>query len=140
MSRKIIMPMVHLNGTSKDELIRLREDVYSKLQEVYDSLRQMAPNGRDYYLIPGAMTLATEQHLRRLSLIGELSSEIEQEIGHIENPRPQTIEIQIGSLVSVKKEINRRSKVREIKCATAGSPMFYLEDGGLFGSEEIELI
>lgn len=81
---QIVTPIVHLNGTSKDELLALRENVYSALDSTLAALRQMGPNGRDYYPEPGRMQRAEDQHRRRCQLLTDLMEEIEQECGMIE--------------------------------------------------------
>ena len=80
----IILPIVHLNGTSKGALIESRSNVYDALRQVLDVMREMAPNGRDYYPQPGLMEKALEQHHRRGKVIADLMTELEQEIAGIE--------------------------------------------------------
>lgn len=45
----MIFPTVHINGTSKQELIRQWEDVLSNLQQSLKALKDAVPHGRDYY-------------------------------------------------------------------------------------------
>lgn len=78
------LPIIHLNGTSRDELIHLRCEVYSALSTVEEALRQMNPNSRDYYPEPGLMEKAIEHHRRRQKIVADLRDEIEKEIGLIE--------------------------------------------------------
>lgn len=75
----IIMPFVHMNGTSKNELLELREKAYSALDSAMDALKEMAPNGRDYYPDPGRMEKAVEQHRRRMKAITDIMAELEKE-------------------------------------------------------------
>jgi hypothetical protein len=85
-SKQLSVPIVHLNGTSREQLIECRMKLYQTLQVAYDDLRQMTPNGRDYYPAgPEAMEAAIAQHRRRQQVIADLMDEIEQEIGAIEN-------------------------------------------------------
>lgn len=77
---ELITPIVHLNGTSADSLLEQREQVYCKLGEVLDALKQMAPNGRDYYPEPGRLEKAEVQHRRRMLAVQELHDEIEAEM------------------------------------------------------------
>jgi len=75
-------PLVHLNGSGRESLCDMREAVYSKLQEAEDALRQMAPNGRDYYIAedgPQRLERATASHFRRLETLARLMEEMELE-------------------------------------------------------------
>jgi hypothetical protein len=75
----LILPVVHLNGTSKQELLELREGAYQALTRAVEALRNMAPNGRDFYPVPGRMDLALAQHTRRMKVLTDLMKEIEEE-------------------------------------------------------------
>lgn len=75
----LVIPFVHLNGTSKSELLALREQVYAALDEAAAALRQMAPNGRDYYLEPGRFEEAVAQHDSRIKAIRDIMAELEKE-------------------------------------------------------------
>jgi transposase len=44
------LPTVHLNGTSREELVSLRLDVVEAIREAVVALRKAAPHGRDYYV------------------------------------------------------------------------------------------
>lgn len=81
---EVVIPCVHMNGTSADELIRLRCDVIEKLHEAYEALKQMGPNGRDYYPEPGKMDRAIEQHRRRQLAVDALIAELNQEAESIQ--------------------------------------------------------
>ena len=84
---EIILPIVHLNGTSPDSLIEEREVAFRGLYDAYAAMRQMAPNGRDYYPEPGLLERAIEQHDRRLRAIHDLQSELEYEVKMIQANR-----------------------------------------------------
>jgi hypothetical protein len=75
-----VTPIVHLNGTSLESLLEQREHVYCKLGDVFEALKQMAPNGRDYYAEPGRLDKAEEQHRRRMLAVQVLQDEIEAEM------------------------------------------------------------
>ena len=81
---RVVCPIVHLNGTSKDELIRPRQEFYAALQEAERKLAAMAPNGRDYYVQPGLLEKAQAQYDRRLEVLAGLLAEIEAEIDGID--------------------------------------------------------
>ena len=76
----LVTPIVHLNGTSRDSLLGQRSDAYDALEKAAAALRQMAPNGRDYYLEEGRLQKAEAQHMRRLAAIRSLQDEIEREM------------------------------------------------------------
>lgn len=78
----LILPTVHLNGTSREELQRLRLDACHALNFAMEALSDMAPNCRDYYVSrdPEAMTKAGKQHNRRMETLRTLRDEIYAEI------------------------------------------------------------
>ncbi|HSW45457.1 MAG TPA: hypothetical protein VLM89_07795, partial [Phycisphaerae bacterium] len=78
-TNELILPVVHMNGTSKKELLEQREAVYRALRNVEKALCQMAPNGRDYYVVPGSILQAQAQHERRLAAIAGLMDEMTKE-------------------------------------------------------------
>jgi hypothetical protein len=80
----MILPIIHLNGTSKESLLEMRERLYAALGDAEKALCAMVPNGRDFYPSPGLMDQAVSQHQRRLKMLGSLIAEIEQETIAIE--------------------------------------------------------
>lgn len=79
------LPTIHLNGTSRDGLVDPLVEAYGKLGDAYDSLKQTAPNGRDYYPQgPAAFEAARQQHESRLRRVDELRSELEELINAIQ--------------------------------------------------------
>lgn len=80
----VVLPTVHLNGTSSKELCQLREDAYLAINAALDAMRQMAPNGRDYYPVPGSMERAQEQHRRRCLALQRVADEISYEAVEIQ--------------------------------------------------------
>jgi predicted HAD superfamily phosphohydrolase len=76
----LIVPILHLNGTSKQELVQLRCQAYRALDKAIEALKNMAPHGRDYYPVPGLLTKAQEQHLRRLKALADVQAELEEEV------------------------------------------------------------
>lgn len=45
----MMIPTIHLNGTSRDVLAAALEEAGSRLHDARDALAKTAPNGRDYY-------------------------------------------------------------------------------------------
>ncbi len=74
-----VLPVVHMNGTSGRELLELRENVYAAINEAISALARMAPNGRDYYPVPGLMERALAQHGERMRALGAVLASIEAE-------------------------------------------------------------
>jgi hypothetical protein len=87
--RKIVLPIIHMNGTSACDLVRVRDEAYLKIQEALESMRQVAPNGRDYYPEPGRMVKAEEQHRRRCRVLSDLLEELDEEIGLLNGGQSQ---------------------------------------------------
>lgn len=78
-------PLVHSNGTSRESLLKMRERVYDALEAARDALKEMAPNGRDYYLRgPHGMEAATCVHHQRLASLDALQQDIEAEMEQID--------------------------------------------------------
>lgn len=84
MATNVVVPIVHLNGTGKEELLRQRLVFYEALREAEKKLCDMTPNGRDYYVEPGRMEKANAQHRQRLLTLAGLLAEIELEIDSID--------------------------------------------------------
>jgi hypothetical protein len=73
---KIQIPLVHLNGTSEDDLVDQNIEAGEAIDQVVDAIRKAAPNGRDYYpLGDKAFQLAITNHERRLSILAQLKRE-----------------------------------------------------------------
>ena len=64
----MIFPTVHLNGTSRKELIAQYERAMDAAQTAINALREVYPNGRDYYPQgASAMYQAAEEHAARMN-------------------------------------------------------------------------
>lgn len=88
---EVIAPHIHDNGTSPETLSKRLTEVYEKLDEAYSTLKEAAPNGRDYYNHPAgvkAMQLATAQHQDRLRVISTLMDHLEEELQKISQQVP----------------------------------------------------
>lgn len=75
-----ILPIIHLNGTARSTLITDRHNAHRDLERARMALAICAPNGRDYYLEPGLLEKAQEQHNRRLAVLDGLIDEVWCEI------------------------------------------------------------
>lgn len=78
---ELAVPRLHLNGTSKASLLEQIDNAYTALGTAYNAVREMAPNGRDYYVYnDGMATLAKaeDQHRARLRVLDGMRRELEQ--------------------------------------------------------------
>lgn len=74
----LAIPTVHLNGTSRQELLDQLITAGRAGREFTRALGQAAPNGRDYYLKAGSTyPIAHMQHLARLAKVQEVIKELE---------------------------------------------------------------
>jgi hypothetical protein len=77
MSQEIMIPMVHLNGTSKKELVSQYDNAIQALETALDVVLKSAPNGRDYYPKgPDAYEIARKQHYSRTAKINQVINEL----------------------------------------------------------------
>lgn len=80
----VVTPIVHLNGTSREELIHQRVELHHALREAEAKLGAASPNARDYYVQPGLWHKALAQHERRLRVLGDLRAQVEVEIREVD--------------------------------------------------------
>lgn len=81
--QEVIVPIVHMNGTSEEELLELRRNFLWTIRKARDALTEMSPNGRDYYPTPGLFEKAMEQHRGRDRVLAQIWLDVEKEIGDI---------------------------------------------------------
>ena len=73
----MMVPSIHLNGTSKNELLEQQIEALRALRAAIAALRQAAPNGRDYYPQgTAAAARALAEHSRRLDKLHAIHAEI----------------------------------------------------------------
>ena len=78
-TKTVIVPMIHLNGTSADSLMGAIDAAHDAIGQAYEMLKQCSPNGRDYYThatAPQAMTTAQDEHRARLLSLHNLQAEL----------------------------------------------------------------
>lgn len=74
----LIIPIVNLNGTSRQELMQQLLDVKRAGEVLLDALTLACPHGRDYQHLPtGSIQSAIAQHKARAKTVVDLVSEIE---------------------------------------------------------------
>lgn len=74
----LAVPTIHLNGTSKDELLGQVLRAATAVGEALEALREAAPNERDYYPQFGGWKQAVEQHGARCDRLADVNEELNQ--------------------------------------------------------------
>jgi hypothetical protein len=75
----VIVPMVHSNGTSKEELMQQLLDAHHALTEALGAMGRASPHGRDYYVMGNeTLTKAGDDHRARIAKLVEVIEEIEE--------------------------------------------------------------
>ncbi len=75
---EIVLPTVHLNGTSRGALIDENDAAYDALRAAVRALEEAGPNARDYYVQgDGAFTKAVAQHVARLTALRSVLADLE---------------------------------------------------------------
>ena len=59
--KKITLPTIHSNGTSREMLLNPWKEVSKKIKELEDCLEKVEFNGRDYYLREGSFDEARKE-------------------------------------------------------------------------------
>jgi hypothetical protein len=87
MSKELILPHVHLNGTGRQTLIDDRDAAWWKVNEAFEALKACAPNMRDFYPLENGTEIwqaAEDQHRRRLAVLSDLMNELEAELERLQ--------------------------------------------------------
>lgn len=97
MAQKITFPVVHLNGTSKEELVKQMDDAYDAINNAFETLKKAAPNGRDYYVRDneGHLDRAVAEHQDRLRRLASVMNECEAIAMAIEDEETQRTEFEV---------------------------------------------
>lgn len=73
----LMLPMVHMNGTSRGELQRQLHDAHAAITKALNALKGAAPNARDYYPKgDDAYKTARDQHIDRLTRLETVQTEL----------------------------------------------------------------
>jgi hypothetical protein len=73
----MMVPTIHLNGTSKDELVSQLIDAHKAIVEAMEALMKASPNARDYYPQgPDAIKTAFEEHRARVAKLHSVCDEL----------------------------------------------------------------
>lgn len=77
----MITPSIHMNGTSRDELVQQVCSAAEAVQNAMDALSKACPNGRDYYPQGDrAIGKALSEHRDRMARLKSVHDEL-SEIG-----------------------------------------------------------
>lgn len=87
----LTLPTVHLNGTSRKDLIRDYETAMTAVHAAFTALQAAAPNGRDYYPQgPDACGRAEDEHRARLGHLEAVHTELTEILMALCDGRPST--------------------------------------------------
>lgn len=77
---ELAIPVVHLNGTSKDALVEQLRHALEAVNRASDAVASAAPHGRDYYVKADkdAYTVAARQHASRIIRLRDIAKELEE--------------------------------------------------------------
>lgn len=80
----MMLPSIHMNGTSRAELLAGYVEAIDALDEAIAALRRAAPNGRDYYpQSPQAYPQARDEHLARLAALDAIRQDLNTLAEHV---------------------------------------------------------
>ncbi len=80
----LALPTIHINGTSKSQLLELHITALQALRSAREALQEACPNERDFYPQGGgAIMRAMEQHVTRLGLLDRITKELGEIAEHI---------------------------------------------------------
>ena len=93
-NRKLMVPTIHLNGTSREQLIEGYLDALRALRAAEDAMGKITVHGRDYYVqnydqygeyVDGkpAIGRALDEHRARFDKIAAVISELEEVVDGI---------------------------------------------------------
>ena len=74
----LTVPLVNLNGTSKQALLEGYQEAWEKLDEAFVAMQKIEPHGRDYQTTTAIVfERAKAQHIMRLQMLTAVQREIE---------------------------------------------------------------
>lgn len=81
----MILPTIHLNGSSPDELLRQNIEARKALRRAIEAFEQATPNARDYYpQSDNAHRQAVREHLSRVQRLRDVMEEVSAIIEHLD--------------------------------------------------------
>lgn len=89
MSQELVLPTVHLNGTSANCLLDGYMEARSAVMRAGEAIQAIEFNARDYYPQGGnAFKVAQEQHVSRLKRLSEIADELLRIAEHVSDAAP----------------------------------------------------
>lgn len=87
----IVYPVVHSNGTSKNDLLEQHINVLNAIRELSEAMADAMPHGRDYYVHydPDAFSKAVAQHLEMAKHLKKMLDHFSDVTQNIVNQRGQ---------------------------------------------------
>jgi len=80
----VILPTIHLNGTSPIDLLEGWLKISHALNDALQAMYNEGPNARDYYPQGvGAFPLAQTEHCQRVLKIQQIKAEIDAIVDHV---------------------------------------------------------
>ena len=74
------IPVVNLNGATKESLVTARIYARIAVQDAMKALAECSPNGRDYQTAPrGEYEIARTKYVERFAFLDRLANELEDE-------------------------------------------------------------
>lgn len=75
---QVTLPIVNINGTSKEELLKPIYNAYRAVQEAYEAVCKTAPHGRDYQVsLEGEYAVARRDFHRRAGELLKIQEELQ---------------------------------------------------------------
>lgn len=80
-----VFPTIHLNGTSKEELLEKYITAQEAVQTAIDAVMNTYPHARDYYVISSeAVKRSYEEYKERIIKLEQIRSELEAIVTHLD--------------------------------------------------------
>lgn len=76
--RKLVVPIIHHNGSSRNDIMKQLKSAYSALKAAREAIRMVEMNERDFYVHPiqGAGLLARKQRNAWLASVDEIQKDL----------------------------------------------------------------
>lgn len=103
----LTLPLIHINGTSRDDLIRSYTAQYLSLKQAIRVFTDHPPHGRDYYpLGPSALNQAYTEYEHRIATLRGVLTDIDAILLHLNHrsPNRQTSQVSKPSLFTEKEK------------------------------------
>lgn len=89
--KKVVLPIVHLNGDTKETLLHTIEAAYRAVKAAQVALAECAPNGRNYYPVDGLFPQALTQFQERMAHLQVVRQSLAEEAEGIQSNYPDRL-------------------------------------------------